>query len=322
MRLFFINLGRPCLSSKWKWIVLYLIALIFLAFALIVKICIYIGPQHFGETEALRILEVKKPGLCSQPTPGIDLAVPPVAGVGESEDLGLYRGYPRLIHRIFLVWKGQNPKIPDAWSENVRICREKTPDFKHIIWDDNMVLKFFSEHYPWFLPTYKTYSYDVMRVDAAKYFLLYHYGGIYLDLDERCVSDIKNLIDLMPQGYGMAIPQGNPSGLSNAVFMAKACHNFLGYVISRMQQDNIWYGIPYVTIMFSSGPRFLSFKYDEYLDMVQTINDEPIYVFPTAYVIKHQYIEKIKGQTWFSWDGAIIFSFYKLWRKITFQIPV
>ena len=225
------------------------------------------------------------PGLCGQPITGIDQAVAPLAGAGQSEELGYYRGYPKLIHRIFLVWKGRSPEIPEAWSENDRLCREKTPDFKHIIWYDEMVLAFLSDHYPWFLPTYQAYSYDVMRVDAAKYFLLYHYGGIYLDLDERCVRDIKTLIDLIPQGYGMAFPQGNPAGISNNVFMAKACHNFLNYVISRMSYDNQWYALPYITIMFSSGPWFLSFKYNEYLNMVQTTSDEPIYVFSSAYVI-------------------------------------
>ena len=320
--MFCSNTQRRRPSDKWKQIVLYLIAIVLLSFALIIKLRIFIEPHHFGETEALRILEVRKPGLCGHPTPGIDLSIPPRADDGKPEEAGLYRGYPRLIHRIFLVWKGQSAEIPEAWSENDRLCRQLTPDFRHIIWNDEMVLAFFSEHYPWFLPTYQSYSYDVMRVDAAKYFLLYHYGGIYLDLDERCVTDIKKLVDLMPQGYGMAVPQGNPSGLSNAVFMAKACHSFLSYVISRMRHDNTWYGIPYATIMFSTGPRFLSFKYQEYLDLVQTMNDQPIYVFPTDYVIKHQYIEKIKGQTWFSWDGEIIFSFYKLWRKVTFQIPV
>ena len=322
MKLLSNYLQLPRASGMLKLIALYLIALTLLAFVFIVKLHITLSPRNFSETEALRILKVRKPGLCGRPTTGIDPAVPSAVNTGGSVEYGLYHSYPRLIHRIFLVWKGHSPKMPKAWSENDRLCREKTPDFKHIIWDDDMVLSFFSEHYSWFLPTYKAYIYDVMRVDAAKYFLLYHYGGIYLDLDERCVSDIKNLIDLMPQNYGMAIPQGNPAGLSNAVFMAKACHNFLGYVISRMQQDNIWYGIPYITIMLSSGPTFLSFKYKEYLNMVQTKNDEPIYVFPTEYVIKHQYIEKIKGQTWFSWDGMIIFSFYKLWRKVTFQSPV
>ena len=322
MKLLSTCLRRPRSLDLWKRIVLFLFALTLLTILLIVKIYISISPLHFGETETRRYLEVKKQGLCGRATPGVDLTLSPVDGAGESEELGHYHGYPRLIHRLFLVWKGKSPEIPEAWSENDRICREKTPDFKHIIWDDKMVLAFFSEHYPWFLATYRAYDYDVMRVDAAKYFILYHYGGIYLDLDERCVQDIKKLIDLVPQGYGMAFPESNPSGLSNPVFMAKICHSFLSYVISRMQQDNLWYGIPYITVMLSSGPTFLTVKYHEYLDMVQTIYDEPIYVFSSDYVLKHKYIKKVKGQTWFLWDAVIIHIFYDFWRKITFQTPV
>ena len=30
---------------------------------------------------------------------------------------------------------------------------------------------------------YDRYKYPVQRVDAARYFLMLHYGGIYMDLD-------------------------------------------------------------------------------------------------------------------------------------------
>jgi hypothetical protein len=33
------------------------------------------------------------------------------------------------------------------------------------------------------LKTYDGYRFPVQRVDAVRYFLLLHYGGIYLDLD-------------------------------------------------------------------------------------------------------------------------------------------
>lgn len=41
------------------------------------------------------------------------------------------------------------------------------------------------KHYPWFLPTYVAYPYSIQRVDVLRYFLLHHYGGIYIDLDSE-----------------------------------------------------------------------------------------------------------------------------------------
>lgn len=43
--------------------------------------------------------------------------------------------------------------------------------------------EFMRKEFRWFLSTYKSYKYPVQRVDAMKYFVLRHYGGIYIDMD-------------------------------------------------------------------------------------------------------------------------------------------
>ena len=43
--------------------------------------------------------------------------------------------------------------------------------------------------YPWFLTTFDNYTQPIQRADAIRYFVLSHYGGIYIDLDDvrpRC----------------------------------------------------------------------------------------------------------------------------------------
>lgn len=42
---------------------------------------------------------------------------------------------------------------------------------------------FIATEYPWFLSTYDSYSFPIQRVDTVRYFILRHYGGIYMDLD-------------------------------------------------------------------------------------------------------------------------------------------
>ena len=41
--------------------------------------------------------------------------------------------------------------------------------------------------YPWFLEDWDQYEFPIQRADAIRYFVLSHYGGIYIDLDD--VSD-------------------------------------------------------------------------------------------------------------------------------------
>lgn len=38
--------------------------------------------------------------------------------------------------------------------------------------------------YPWFLETFDSYPYPIQRADAIRYFVLHHFGGIYIDLDD------------------------------------------------------------------------------------------------------------------------------------------
>ena len=42
---------------------------------------------------------------------------------------------------------------------------------------------FIAKEYNWFLETYDAYPYPIQRADALRYFVVYHYGGIYADLD-------------------------------------------------------------------------------------------------------------------------------------------
>ena len=38
--------------------------------------------------------------------------------------------------------------------------------------------------YPWFLEDWDGYEFPIQRADAIRYFVLAHYGGIYIDLDD------------------------------------------------------------------------------------------------------------------------------------------
>ena len=48
------------------------------------------------------------------------------------------------------------------------------------MWDAEAARRLIEDNYSWFLPTYEGYPYPIQRVDAFKYFVLWHYGGVYL----------------------------------------------------------------------------------------------------------------------------------------------
>ena len=58
--------------------------------------------------------------------------------------------------------------------------------------------------YPWFLETWDAYPFNIERADAIRYFVLAHYGGVYIDLD-----DVRPALHITPLPYPLlTLPPG------------------------------------------------------------------------------------------------------------------
>lgn len=87
---------------------------------------------------------------------------------------------PKIIHQ---QWKDENvPKKFMKWRLKW-LNMYPEPEYKHMLWTDKNGRELIEEHYPWFLDTYDGYEHNINRADAARYFILHYYGGIYADLD-------------------------------------------------------------------------------------------------------------------------------------------
>ena len=52
------------------------------------------------------------------------------------------------------------------------------------LWTDAKSRDLIATEYPWFLNTFDNYTQPIQRADAIRYFVLAHFGGIYIDLDD------------------------------------------------------------------------------------------------------------------------------------------
>jgi inositol phosphorylceramide mannosyltransferase catalytic subunit len=128
---------------------------------------------------------------------------------------------PKIIHH---TWK--TPTVPDKWQRPYNNCKLLHPDYEFKLWTDEDSLKFLEEQYFWFIDTFKGYSYPIQRVDAIRYFILYHYGGIYMDLDIGCLKSLDPLLN-----YDAVVPKTQPIGFSNDFMMARKNHEFFHVLI-------------------------------------------------------------------------------------------
>lgn len=166
---------------------------------------------------------------------------------------------PKIIHKTWTNFTN----IPQIWYEPYQSCQQiyrRRADYTMFEWTDESGRVFLSKEYPWILSTYDSYPYTIQRIDALRYFLVYHYGGCYLDMDIGCRHPIDPL--LYEQ---LVLPKTFPLGWSNDVMCSAPRHPFMRQVIEALPRWNHWYGTNCPTVMLSTGPLYLSLQFAYYI---------------------------------------------------------
>jgi inositol phosphorylceramide mannosyltransferase catalytic subunit len=183
-----------------------------------------------------------------------------------------------------------------------------------MLWTDEGSRDFIAEHYPWFLDTFNGYRYPIQRADAIRYFVLFHYGGIYFDLDIGCLRPLDPLLI-----HPIVLPKTIPVGVSNDLMFAAKGHAFLAQTIHNLVTfDHSWI-LNYPTVMFSTGPMFLSAQYALYTSSHMS---DPIRILPKSLYGKnakegeapHSFFSHFYGSSWHA-DDAPFIGFLGTWGK-------
>lgn len=101
---------------------------------------------------------------------------------------------PKIIH---YCWFGRNP-LPDHAKKYIDTWRKYLPDYEIKEWNED---NFDVNIIPYTSEAYKSKKYAFVS-DYARFWILYHYGGIYFDTD---VEVIKNMDDIILNGPFMGI---------------------------------------------------------------------------------------------------------------------
>ena len=142
---------------------------------------------------------------------------------------------PKIIHQ---TWKTkQIPSVYDLrWIDS---WKKYNPDWEYKLWTDEDLRNLVKDKYSWFLPIYDTYPHNIFRVDAARYFILHHHGGLYVDLDFECLKSFDPLLDnnvvfgYRPDNQDVVRYYNIP----NALMMSVQYHPFWEIVFEKMVQS-------------------------------------------------------------------------------------
>jgi inositol phosphorylceramide mannosyltransferase catalytic subunit len=186
-----------------------------------------------------------------------------------------------------------------------------------MLWTDASSREFIANHYAWFLDTFDGYTYPIQRADAIRYFVLHYYGGIYYDLDIGCRRPLDPLLV-----YPVILPKTIPVGVSNDLLVAEKGHPFFEQAIHGLIAfDHSWL-LNYPTVMFSTGPMFLSAQYGLYISSHPSANHTEIRILPKSLYGKnakpgeapHSFFDHFYGSSWHA-DDAPFIGFLGKWGR-------
>ena len=199
---------------------------------------------------------------------------------------------PKIIHQ---TWRDKNlpPIIYKLVSENIRFF--KSNGYEYMFWTDEMILKLIADEYPNFYNIYKMARTGVQKGDIARILLVYHYGGIYIDLDVLVLRDFSEILDMNADKlYITYEPSGQTNALynsdkymCNAFFAANKQNNMLKAILNNIPEyvknytENIFarfdiFGGAYFKTIIED-PLYAIFKSDVYIiddrELFYPIND-------------------------------------------------
>ena len=214
--------------------------------------------------------------------------------------------------------------MPEKWKKKMITWKELHPSYQHILWDYDMSLAFLQEHYPWIVDTWLSYTHPIQRCDVFRLFVVYHYGGIYVDLDEEPRRPFDNLLE-----YNVLLPQTTRSvyWVSNFLIGSIPKHPFLKQCIDSLESRKNkykWLG-RHTHVMYSTGPMFVT-------DMLKKYKGNDIFILSAQSVngtVVNDDGEKLSvllkhslGKTWNGWDTKVLNFFTEHWKELVILLLI
>lgn len=222
---------------------------------------------------------------------------------------------PRIIHFIFLVFKGRSPNIPEKWQQNLIQWKTKHPNFTIQLWDDSRADTFLKTYFPDYVNVYYSLKYDIQRTDMLRYCILYIYGGVYCDLDLIPKHNISNILQLyeVDDNIQVGLAEGifSQDGVSNYFMFSKPRVKFWKRILKCIKKDiSTHYYFKTSHVMYQSGPSLLTSNMKHYKNKIiiipTTILDNCNPCNKNCTNAEFGYITNEHQNSWVTNDGKIL----------------
>jgi len=101
--------------------------------------------------------------------------------------------YSQKIPRI--IWQTMKTnKVPVFMKNYANSWIDLNPEYEYRFHDDEDILNFLETDFPDFLEGYKKLKFGASKADLWRYLIIYKFGGIYADIDCKCISPLKQWV--------------------------------------------------------------------------------------------------------------------------------
>jgi mannosyltransferase OCH1-like enzyme len=235
-----------------------------------------------------------------------------------------WASYPssRIPHIIHQSYKSIST-LPADWADGPTAWQTFHPHYTYKFWSDEDNRRLIQKHYSWFLPTYDNYPAPIQRADAARYFAVLHYGGIYADMDILPIRNVDPLLNILnlPQHAKkeLLVAETYNLGLTNALFASIPNSTILSRFVQKLPyHTRPLHGferlVPHFAVLLSTGPTRLWIYLNQYRSNIVTI---PPVLWGQCHQCHQQrnhacipqpgsFFETRRGGSWHRWDTRIM----------------
>lgn len=209
-------------------------------------------------------------------------------------------GVTKIIHQTYKTYDS----IPEKWKASELSWKKWHPDWEYKFWSDEDLRNLIETEYNWFLPTYDFYPYFIQRVDAARYFILDKYGGLYSDLDWICNGSIEPYITGNEEIYLIMSHHVKNCATNSLMYASRPKASFWQHVKRELLRQPPWWGLTkHMIIMNSTGPMLINRVLFNYSN--STVGILPVAHFGKGTNPNQYVITSVKGESWCSLDSTI-----------------
>ena len=69
------------------------------------------------------------------------------------------------------------------------------PEYEYRFHNDHDIIDFLKKDFPGYLEGYKKLKYGASKADLWRYLIIYKYGGVYADIDCKCITPLNQWVD-------------------------------------------------------------------------------------------------------------------------------